>query len=541
MKIKKLIVLLGVMLGTLFIGLNVHADAPKVGSWGYASSADAPEFANGDTIKLPDSGSANFPNQSDPLFVWAKDFKAGKGYYVSSDDRKYIDTANSDIDVTGMTQNLLSFNDSPDLSNGKIITFYYGVPNHPESADFHVNFQFGNPVSKPSFQYAALKTNLEATNFDGQTGLDANHPIVFSNDEYIGEWGQTKVIANNAPSGKFVAAKDSEDKVRVDSNGSIIPIVPSQNPAKGTVIHIQYVKDGTNEVVQNFYFQYGVPDKNVTLNNPNQGVYEYVHGQQGVDLTKLFGVKDPTDAKYYYKDNNGHEVELTNEGLKNLPISSTPYTITIKKDGYKPTDVKLLVSSKSTTVINNNGSSTSSQPNTSGSNTVTTNSGQTITIANNIGVKGEAVYAIKPIYLYKNASFKKSERIASYPKQKRVNRPMFVVVGYERVNGKLRYQVKDVNHSKKTAGKTGYITASTKYVLPVYYSSLPKSKTVTVISKRGVYSYTNKNLTGKSKHYKKGTHLKVKAIVKHNLTTRYQLSNGKFITANKKLVIQGNY
>ncbi|MDN6435967.1 MAG: DUF5776 domain-containing protein [Lentilactobacillus parabuchneri] len=33
----------------------------------------------------------------------------------------------------------------------------------------------------------------------------------------------------------------------------------------------------------------------------------------------------------------------------------------------------------------------------------------------------------------------------------------------------------------------------------------------------------------------------VKRFVKHNLTTRYQLSNGTYITANKKLVIQGNY
>ncbi|EHO45245.1 DUF5776 domain-containing protein [Lentilactobacillus kisonensis] len=43
------------------------------------------------------------------------------------------------------------------------------------------------------------------------------------------------------------------------------------------------------------------------------------------------------------------------------------------------------------------------------------------------------------------------------------------------------------------------------------------------------------------KSYKKGTHLSVKKLVKHNLTTRYQLSNGTYVTANKKLVIQGNY
>ncbi|WP_404819111.1 DUF5776 domain-containing protein [Lentilactobacillus parakefiri] len=30
-------------------------------------------------------------------------------------------------------------------------------------------------------------------------------------------------------------------------------------------------------------------------------------------------------------------------------------------------------------------------------------------------------------------------------------------------------------------------------------------------------------------------------MVKHNLTTRYQLTNGYYVTANKKLIIQGNY
>lgn len=44
--------------------------------------------------------------------------------------------------------------------------------------------------------------------------------------------------------------------------------------------------------------------------------------------------------------------------------------------------------------------------------------------------KGEAVYALKKIYLYKNKDFKQSERIASYAKKPRINRPMFVVTDY---------------------------------------------------------------------------------------------------------------
>lgn len=163
-------------------------------------------------------------------------------------------------------------------------------------------------------------------------------------------------------------------------------------------------------------------------------------------------------------------------------------------------------------------------------------------LPNYAATKGAAVYSTKKIYMYKHATFKKSQRIAAYPKVKRINRHMFVIIGYDRSNGgALRYKVRDVNHGTKTAGKIGYITANWKYVVNVYYKTMPKNKKITVISTNGIHAYKNKNLSGKTKTYKKGTHLKVKALIKHNLTTRYQLSNGYYITANKKLVIHGNY
>lgn len=163
-------------------------------------------------------------------------------------------------------------------------------------------------------------------------------------------------------------------------------------------------------------------------------------------------------------------------------------------------------------------------------------------LPNYAATKGAAVYSTKKIYMYKHATFKKSQRIATYPKVKRINRHMFVIIGYVRSNGgALRYKVRDVNHGTKTAGKIGYITANRKYVINVYYKTMPKNKKITVISTNGIHAYKNKNLSGKVKTYKKGTHLKVKKLVKHNLTSRYQLSNGYYITANKKLIIHGNY
>ncbi len=119
---------------------------------------------------------------------------------------------------------------------------------------------------------------------------------------------------------------------------------------------------------------------------------------------------------------------------------------------------------------------------------------------------------------------------------------MFIVTGYARSNGgALRYKVRDINHHSKTYGKRGYITANRKYIVNAYYKSTPKKKQITVINPKGVNAYKNKNLTKQVKHYKKGSHLRVKKLVKWNLTTRYQLTNGYYVTANKSFIIQGNY
>ncbi|EHO54191.1 BspA family leucine-rich repeat surface protein [Lentilactobacillus kisonensis] len=153
----------------------------------------------------------------------------------------------------------------------------------------------------------------------------------------------------------------------------------------------------------------------------------------------------------------------------------------------------------------------------------------------NLAPKGSAVYALNKIYLYKRANFNKRDRVAQYVQKPRVYWPMFVVTGYSHsTNGTLRYQVRDVNHLSKTAGKRGYITANWKYIRPVYYQS--KHQTLTVINPRGVNAYKKVNLTGKVKNYKQGTILHVTRFVHHNLTTRYVLSNGQYITGNRKLV-----
>lgn len=228
------------------------------------------------------------------------------------------------------------------------------------------------------------------------------------------------------------------------------------------------------------------------------------------------------------------------------PASSNPTSFrlgTLDKDGTTQETI-VLYYHKYTPATGGGSSSTTTQPVQPTNNQWAPTTSQTpatpTTSDGAVAKKGEAVYSLKKIYMYKNNTFKKSERIASYAKKPRVNRPMFVVTDYARSQqGKLRYVVRDVNHHSKTYGKQGVITANWSYVRPVYYQS--SHKTLTVINPRGVNEYKNKDLTGKVKNYKQGTQLKVKGFVNHNLTTRYLLSNGHYVTGNRKLVIAGKY
>ncbi|WP_268913505.1 DUF5776 domain-containing protein [Lentilactobacillus sp. SPB1-3] len=152
--------------------------------------------------------------------------------------------------------------------------------------------------------------------------------------------------------------------------------------------------------------------------------------------------------------------------------------------------------------------------------------------------KNIAVIMNKGGYLYKTTSLGKSGRIY-YKAGTRQQRPMFVVTRIVDSKNGLLYQVRDanakfVNSNKKTNGKVGYIKA-TKNVVPAYYST-KKVKYFKVINKKGINGYKNVNLTSKAKHYKYGTKVRVVSQKVHNLTMRYKLSNGTYISANKKLV-----
>ena len=150
--------------------------------------------------------------------------------------------------------------------------------------------------------------------------------------------------------------------------------------------------------------------------------------------------------------------------------------------------------------------------------------------------KNSVVYATKGLSLYATPTFTASAKMTHYAKKSRINRPMFKVIDFATSrNGLKRYRVKDLTGK----GTTGYITARSTYVKAVYYANKPKQ--LTVINPRGLNGYAQKNLSGKRTHYRQGQVLRIKRIVTHNLTTRFVLPNGQFVSGNKKLVIAGKY
>ncbi|MFC6207921.1 DUF5776 domain-containing protein [Levilactobacillus tongjiangensis] len=155
-----------------------------------------------------------------------------------------------------------------------------------------------------------------------------------------------------------------------------------------------------------------------------------------------------------------------------------------------------------------------------------------------VAQKGAAVSAVKKVGLYRTVDFKRSTRIHWYRQQVRSQRPQFVVIGYKRTAaGTLRYRVRDVNHRAKTAGQVGYITANDSLVVPTYFSRNPRR--IKVINPRGINAYRNRDLSGTAtRHFKRGTTVKIRGIQSYHLTTRLVLANGRYVTANKTLVMK---
>lgn len=153
---------------------------------------------------------------------------------------------------------------------------------------------------------------------------------------------------------------------------------------------------------------------------------------------------------------------------------------------------------------------------------------------------GTVIYATKKLGLYKSTTFSKHTRKQWYAKKSRLNRPLFKITGTATNKaGITRYQVTDINKQSTTYRQTGYITSKGAYTQAAYYTTAPAK--VTVLATNGINGYAKSSLTGSHTHYRQGKVLTVKKVVTTGNTTRLLLTNGNYITANKKLVQAGTH
>ncbi|MCT3398504.1 exo-alpha-sialidase [Lentilactobacillus hilgardii] len=170
----------------------------------------------------------------------------------------------------------------------------------------------------------------------------------------------------------------------------------------------------------------------------------------------------------------------------------------------------------------------SSSVSSSSSSTVSSTSSSTTATAPSTSVaKPFKVVATKALYRYNNVNFSKANRIKHYAKKSITKAPVFTVVATTKSsNGALRYQLSDGS----------YITTKAGYVTKLYNQA--KTKTLRVINPKGTWEYKFSKLTKKSavKHLKKSKVVKVKKLVRKGTATRYQLTNGHYVTGNKQFV-----
>ncbi|KRL94270.1 MucBP domain-containing protein [Levilactobacillus hammesii] len=142
--------------------------------------------------------------------------------------------------------------------------------------------------------------------------------------------------------------------------------------------------------------------------------------------------------------------------------------------------------------------------------------------------KSFRIYGKQGLYRYAKPTFKRSQRLAHVKYLPRIRAKIFRVVGTATSSqGRLRYRLADGS----------YVTARADYVANLYWQGKHYRKLV-VINPKGTYEY-QKPMFKRSYRVKllhKKTVVKVKKMVRRGDMTRYQLTNGRYLTGNKQWV-----
>ncbi|EEI72077.1 DUF5776 domain-containing protein [Lentilactobacillus hilgardii] len=231
----------------------------------------------------------------------------------------------------------------------------------------------------------------------------------------------------------------------------------------------------------------------------------------------------------------GYQLKGVTQGQNNLagnfgadPIEIT-VTYTTSNSGSGSTVTPPASSSSSSSSSSAVTSSSSSSTEASSSSNVTESSSSTTTpeASTTKKVTPFKIIAKKALYRYNSTTFSKANRIKGYAKKSITKAPVFKVVGTAKsANGALRYQLSDGS----------YVTAKAGYTVKLYLTK--NVKALKVINAKGTWTYKTTKATKKNavKHLKKGTIVKTKKIVKSGSTTKYQLTNGYYITGSRQYV-----
>lgn len=311
--------------------------------------------------------------------------------------------------------------------------------------------------------------------------------------------------------------------------------VPAGTPGKRayTTSELEALYDGTHadELSGNETYQWEpllTPEKEngaaVTVHYQDQdGKTIKEDDQLTGKLDETFTVEAPTIDGYTLQDT---------QGVTSGTYTTEPQSVTFVY--HKDADESSNFSSSSSATTpsgdtNSGGGSSTDSSSTTGSSSAENSSSLESSGSANLVQPKMSVTAVKKIGFYRTATFSAKNRLKWFPKQTRTKQPQFVVVktAYSK-KGLLRYQVKDVNKGSKTYGKRGYITTQQAYVRGTYATTKPKAIKVV----KGLNGYRDVKLSRKQTHYRQGQRLAVKKLVRHNLTTRYLLKNGQYVSAN---------
>ncbi len=373
---------------------------------------------------------------------------------------------------------------------------------------YYMNLVYQSPTNQTFIEFLPYQDNVASVDYQ-LVPYDKDTNQLISNYKVVTASGTP---GDEVPVPTIDGYTPVESQVEIPAGGGTIKAYYTKNPVTKSTITTEYQDEDGNRI-QSSKVDTGSVGDSYTPNHPQtitkNGIsYSYSGVKGNRDLPTKF-TKDNQVIVYIYK-------KVTN------PVNPVSPVNPVNPGGSGSSSSTVVPGSSSSSSNSSASSSTEVEPE----------------LPAYAAKKNMAVYSLKPIYLYQKANFNKRQRLVHYVKKPRVFRPMFVVTGYARSStGNLRYEVRDVNRLSKTAGKRGYITAQWGYVRPVYYRS--QHRTLTVINPRGVNEYKKRNLTSKVRNFKQGKVLHVKRFVTHNLTTRYRLSNGHYITGNRKLVKMG--